>query len=90
MRLSAIISRGRSDGTQLSAGGATNLGRLRKQRRRLMMPPHPVQLAWEVLTTSPTDEAIQLLTEVVEEAQEQNLEPAEIETRLRGTASGTG
>jgi hypothetical protein len=57
------------------------------QRRRLMMPPHPVlaQLAWEVLTTPPTDEEIHLLTEVVEEAQEQNLEPAEIETRLRGT-----
>ena len=62
------------------------------QRRRLMMPPRPVlaQLAWEVLTIPPTDEGIQLLTEVVEEAQEQNLEPAEIETRLRGTASGTG
>jgi len=57
------------------------------QRRRLMMPPHPVlaQLAWQVLTTHPTDEEIHLLTEVVEEAQEQILEPAEIETRLRGT-----
>jgi hypothetical protein len=43
------------------------------QRRRLMMPPHPVlaQLAWEVLTTPPTDAEIHLLTEVVEEAQEQ-------------------
>jgi hypothetical protein len=38
-----------------------------------------------VLTTPPTDEELHLLTEVVEEAQEQNLEPAEIETRLRGT-----
>jgi hypothetical protein len=57
-----------------------------------MMPPRPVlaQLAWEVLTTPPTDEEIHLLTEVVEEARDQNLEPAEIETRLRGTASGTG
>jgi hypothetical protein len=43
-----------------------------------MMPPHRVlaRLAWEVLTTPPTDEEIHLLTEVVEEAQEQNLEPA--------------
>lgn len=57
------------------------------QRRRLMMPPHPVlaPLAWQVLTTPPTDEEIHLLTEVVEEAQKQNLEPAEIETRLRAT-----
>jgi hypothetical protein len=57
------------------------------QRRRLMMPPHPVlaQLAWEVLTTRPTDEELHLLLEVVEEAQVQNLEPAEIETRVRGT-----
>jgi hypothetical protein len=41
------------------------------QRRRLMMPPHPVlaPLAWQVLTTPPTDEEIHLLTEVVEEAQ---------------------
>ena len=57
------------------------------QCRQLMMPPHPVlaQLAWEVLTTRPTGEELHLLLEVVEEAQEQNLEPAEIETRVRGT-----
>jgi hypothetical protein len=57
------------------------------RRRRLMMSAHPVlaELAWEVLTTPPTDEEIHLLTEVVGEAQEQNPEPAEIETRLRGT-----
>ena len=74
---------------RLSAGGPPNLGIIQgnMQRRRLMRPPRPVlaQLAWEVLTTSPTDEEIHLLIEVVEEAQEQNLEPAEIETRLRGS-----
>lgn len=45
------------------------------QRRRLMVPPHPVlaELAWEVLTAPPTDEEMHLLTEVVEEAQEQTL-----------------
>jgi hypothetical protein len=57
------------------------------QRRWLIMLLHPVlaRLAWEVLTTPPADEEIHLLTEVVEEVQEQNLEPAEIETHLRGT-----
>jgi hypothetical protein len=59
-----------------SAGGATNWDIIQgnMQRRRLMMPPHVLaQLAWEVLTTPPPDEEIYLLTEVVEEAQEQNL-----------------
>jgi hypothetical protein len=58
------------------------------QRQRLMLPPHPVmaQLVQEAMQAPPTEDEIRVLAEVIEEAQEQNLAPEQIKTRLRDLA----
>jgi hypothetical protein len=40
------------------------------QRRRLMMPPHPVlaQLVWDVVMAPPPEDEVRLLAEAVDEA----------------------